>query len=79
MARTHETTIKFSREVMDTFGEWDEVTYELDIEYETYRAEPDVGIMSDGIEWIAAKHKGVDFHLTPDEETWVMDKVWAQH
>lgn len=75
----HHTTIKFTREVMDTHGEWDEREYTLDVEYATYRAEPDVGIMSDGIDWVSATHNGKPFHLTPDEESWVMDKVYHAH
>lgn len=75
-AKKHQVTI--TRECTHCEGSG-EVEFELDIDGEFEKAEPDVGIMNGGYVVNGAMYKGKPFELTDDEEQQICEDAEEEY
>lgn len=71
---TNQTEVTLIREEQIN-GEWEQVTYELEVYYEVIEAEHDVGINAD-VNLEAVSVDGKPFALTDSEHEWVSQQVY---
>jgi len=74
MATTYGIDYTLERETED-----ETLHFPLSLTYGTYEAEPDVGIMTWGIEWVGATYDGLHFPLTDAEESYLLDWIRERH